>query len=196
MHPEIQQGKPGKCPKCGMPLVKKKPAPVKKTSAKKSVSPTKPETDKMDRENIKSVDNQSIDVKSTTYFCPMHQEIHQDAAGKCPKCGMKLIPAKTKADSKEHNGMDMGKGSKKAGLEGLDMEDNNATMANIKKAKANLGPIKTLPNNAKPRTVRYDLYIADTTVTFGKRPKRAIAVNEQIPQGFEILQYAKIRRKG
>lgn len=32
-----------------------------------------------------------------------------------------------------------------------------------------------------PRTVRYDLYIADTIVTFGKKAKRAIAVNGQIP---------------
>ena len=30
-------------------------------------------------------------------------------------------------------------------------------------------------------TVRYDLYIADTTVTFGKKAKRAIAVNGSIP---------------
>lgn len=31
------------------------------------------------------------------------------------------------------------------------------------------------------QTVRYDLYIADTTVTFGEEPKRAIAVNGTIP---------------
>ena len=31
------------------------------------------------------------------------------------------------------------------------------------------------------KTVRYDLYIADTTVTFGEEPKRAIAVNGTIP---------------
>ncbi|TKC06915.1 multicopper oxidase family protein [Pedobacter frigoris] len=34
---------------------------------------------------------------------------------------------------------------------------------------------------AVARTVRYDLYVADTTVTFGKKSKRAIAVNGQIP---------------
>ncbi len=32
-----------------------------------------------------------------------------------------------------------------------------------------------------PKVVRYDLYIRDTTVTFGNKPKRAIAVNGQIP---------------
>jgi len=31
------------------------------------------------------------------------------------------------------------------------------------------------------KTVRYDLYIADTTVTFGEEPTRAIAVNGTIP---------------
>ncbi|MDQ6763114.1 MAG: multicopper oxidase family protein, partial [Bacteroidota bacterium] len=48
-------------------------------------------------------------------------------------------------------------------------------------AKAHLGNIKTIRNNTPPRIVRYDLYIADTTVTFGKKSKRAIAVNGQIP---------------
>ena len=31
------------------------------------------------------------------------------------------------------------------------------------------------------KTVRYDLYVADTTVTFGEKPTRAIAVNGMIP---------------
>lgn len=33
----------------------------------------------------------------------------------------------------------------------------------------------------KPKVVRYDLYVRDTVVTFGNKPKRAIAVNGQIP---------------
>ncbi|MEO6831504.1 MAG: multicopper oxidase domain-containing protein [Chitinophagaceae bacterium] len=40
---------------------------------------------------------------------------------------------------------------------------------------------KLVENPQQPRTVRYDLYIKDTTVTFGKKSKRAIAVNGQIP---------------
>ena len=43
------------------------------------------------------------------------------------------------------------------------------------------GLIKTILSNVPPRTVRYDLYVADTTVTYGKKSKRAIAVNGQIP---------------
>jgi FtsP/CotA-like multicopper oxidase with cupredoxin domain len=37
------------------------------------------------------------------------------------------------------------------------------------------------PLTSPPRTVRYDLYVADTTVTYGNKPKHAIAVNGQIP---------------
>lgn len=59
--------------------------------------------------------------------------------------------------------------------------EDNPILENIKKAKLNLGPIKTISSKVPPRTVRYDLYVADTTVTYGKKPKRAIAVNGQIP---------------
>jgi len=62
---------------------------------------------------------------------------------------------------------------------GKEMKMDN--MDNMDLPKANLGPIKTITNNTPPRTVRYDLYIRDTIVTFGKKPKRAIAVNGQIP---------------
>ncbi|RBQ05535.1 copper oxidase [Pedobacter miscanthi] len=54
-------------------------------------------------------------------------------------------------------------------------------MDNIKKAKANLGPIKTVTSSVPPTTVRYDLYVTDTTVTYGGKPKHAIAVNGSIP---------------
>lgn len=28
----------------------------------------------------------------TTYTCPMHPGVAQDRPGKCPKCGMQLVP--------------------------------------------------------------------------------------------------------
>jgi hypothetical protein len=30
------------------------------------------------------------------YFCPMHRKIRQPYAGKCPKCGMDLVPEGTR----------------------------------------------------------------------------------------------------
>jgi hypothetical protein len=30
------------------------------------------------------------------YTCPMHPEVKADAASKCPRCGMRLVPQDTK----------------------------------------------------------------------------------------------------
>jgi len=54
-------------------------------------------------------------------------------------------------------------------------------MGNVDMPKANLGVMKTTTDNTPPHSVRYDLYIRDSIVTFGKKAKRAIAVNGQIP---------------
>lgn len=35
--------------------------------------------------------DQKINV-AHVYFCPMHSEIRQENPGKCPKCGMNLLP--------------------------------------------------------------------------------------------------------
>ncbi len=47
--------------------------------------------------------------------------------------------------------------------------------------RADIDSLKTVVNSSPPQTVRYDLTIADTTVTFGEKPTRAIAVNGSIP---------------
>ncbi|ATP55602.1 copper oxidase [Pedobacter ginsengisoli] len=186
MHPEIQSNKPGNCPKCGMKLVvqKVKAAKPKPGAKEKKTDPSKKEG----MENMKIPDKkQDSDepAQKVTYTCPMHPEIHAPKPGNCPKCGMKLVPEKAKAAPTKHDEMQMPmKDAPKDGMEnmeGMQMGDNSATMENIKKAKSNLGPIKTIAFTQPPRTVRYDLYIADTTVTFGKKTKRAIAVNGQIP---------------
>jgi CopA family copper-resistance protein len=69
MHPEVQSNQPGKCPKCGMTLIKK------------TVTQQKPASGQPAQSKI-------------VYTCVMHPEIQQDAPGNCPKCGMKLV-AKT-----------------------------------------------------------------------------------------------------
>jgi CopA family copper-resistance protein len=168
MHPEIHATKPGNCPKCGMTLVKEKPKVIKKPVIKKP-QPVKVEKDTA---KIKSVITEVKDTvkmimhdvqQPVTYTCPMHPEIHADKPGNCPKCGMKLLKEKPKDNSGNSGTMDMPMG-------------NNA---NVSMAKAGL--IKTIVNNTPPRTIRYDLYIKDTIVNFTGKPKRAIAVNGQIP---------------
>ncbi len=182
MHPEIHATKPGNCPKCGMKLVKEKPKVItqpvveKRNEMQMSKDTTKPKSMDMGKKGS---------MQPTTYTCVMHPEIHATQPGNCPKCGMKLIKEKPKtvsstADNKQDE-MQMPKDTSKGkstDMGNMKMDDN---MGNMEMPKANLGPIKTIVNYTPPRTVRYDLYIADTTVTFGKKSKRAISVNGQIP---------------
>ena len=81
MHPEVTSDKPGKCPKCGMDLVKVE----KKSSGKKQG------TDK----GVKKMDS------AKAYTCPM---CHVDAGkpGKCPMCGMDMV--EKPLDMKKHPG--------------------------------------------------------------------------------------------
>jgi hypothetical protein len=40
-----------------------------------------------------------MDKKSaaaTAYICPMHSDVRQDTLGKCPRCGMALVPENTR----------------------------------------------------------------------------------------------------
>lgn len=60
-------------------------------------------------------------------------------------------------------------------------EHNEVKAAAPKNAPLKASDVEALGNNKLPRVVRYDLYVADTTVTFGGKAKRAIAVNGQIP---------------
>jgi CopA family copper-resistance protein len=137
------------------------------------------------------------------YTCPMHPEIHSPKPGNCPKCGMKLVKEQSKqvpkpkpakapvkpaskpaADRKgqEMQNMEMQKGdSKKDTSKGVSMNMDNMRMNTPSEPSFVKIAKKYIVNNDPPRTIRYDLYIADTSVTFGKKTKRAIAVNGQIP---------------
>ena len=165
MHPEIHLPKPGKCPICGMNLIKEKTrAKLKSVTPKsKTVPPAKTKNE-----------------AANAYTCPMHPEIVSDKPGNCPKCGMKLILQDNNAGKVEEVKINMPNSN-----EHLNHDASNTSTgdlnSNISLAKKNLGKIKTIKSNLPPRTVRYDLHIRDTIVMFGKKKKRAIAVNGQIP---------------
>ena len=67
MHPDVKLDKPGKCPQCGMDLVK--------TTAKAGKAGKKSDA-------------------LLSYTCTMHPEVTSDKPGKCPKCGMDLVVKK------------------------------------------------------------------------------------------------------
>ena len=90
MHPEIVQDKPGDCPICGMNL-------VLLTSMQNEGHSNYHKHTKVDK-HIKQEQQTNpviniIEVKGfQKYTCPMHPQIVQDEPGKCPLCGMTLVP--------------------------------------------------------------------------------------------------------
>jgi hypothetical protein len=153
MHPEIHASKPGNCPKCGMKLVKEKV----KTGSKKTSGMRMP---------MKNTAKKADDMDGMK----MGEEKQKSSSGNSGDMAMPM-----KGEDKKSNAMD---GLK---MDGMKMGDNSGAAADVNNAKEHLAPIKTIAASAPPHTVRYDLYIRDTTVMLGKKPKRAIAVNGQIP---------------
>ncbi len=96
MHPEIKSEKSGKCPECGMKLVKGDFYKTYTCAMKECTHPcVHPKPGKCCGQDL----HQTLITKdeiylsarlADEYFCPMHSEVISDAAGKCPKCGMKL----------------------------------------------------------------------------------------------------------
>jgi rubrerythrin len=76
-HSYIHADKPGKCTVCGMTLIPVMASPVMATNSPAvnsgSSSTTKPAAKQL-------------------YTCPMHPDVISDQPGKCPKCGMNLVP--------------------------------------------------------------------------------------------------------
>jgi len=180
MHPEIHAAQPGNCPKCGMKLVKEKPKAASKKVAKPKVAQNKKSNGMANMEM-----GAKPAAKAEVYTCPMHPEIHAAQPGNCPKCGMRLVKEQPKAMNKSGSmNMQMADTAKKdSQMQDMKMEamPMSGGTSDFQAAKKRLGPIKTIAAKYPPRAVRYDLYIADTTVTYGGKPKRAIAVNGSIP---------------
>jgi transcription initiation factor IIE alpha subunit len=103
MHPEVASEKAGKCPKCGMDLVKterKADKTVYICPMHHEIQSDKPgKCPKCGMAFVKQV--QQID--NTVYTCPMHPQIKSDKPGKCPICGMELgINDNTKGEKHNH----------------------------------------------------------------------------------------------
>ncbi len=111
MHPEIVQDKPGNCPKCGMTLVAVQ-AEANTTASHQQDAESKlpsdhaahkiPAGSKENKEVVKA-DLHNGAQSFQRYTCPMHPQIVQDAPGKCPLCGMTLVPFTKSKDGSSHS---------------------------------------------------------------------------------------------
>ncbi len=92
MHPEIVKNEPGSCPKCGMTLV---PVEAKEKEHSHSHHQHTDHKNEASSSHIKHV-IPAVEMQSSQgfrkYTCPMHPQIVQDNPGKCPLCGMWLVP--------------------------------------------------------------------------------------------------------
>lgn len=99
MHPEIIQDKPGNCPKCGMNLVLAK---GKDEEHSDNLHEEKKVVTHSGHEHHTAPAGEKQSLQSLQkYTCPMHPQIVQDGPGKCPLCGMTLVPLKK---SRAHGG--------------------------------------------------------------------------------------------
>lgn len=96
MHPEIRQNGPGECPICGMDLVPEQAPQVNQPQAGRTNPPH-------DHKEVTMHADQP-QTESTVYTCPMHPEVRQNQPGRCPKCGMHLVPAQDEPTTAETGG--------------------------------------------------------------------------------------------
>ena len=129
-----------------------------------------------DMKNMPGMDTSKPEKKQPIiYTCVMHPEIQSSKPGNCPKCGMKLIRKQAKTDKPPIATPTKPEDVNKADTT---VENKNVITAPVEKAGHKIeapGP------EYKPKAVRYDLYVNDTTVNYSGKTKRAIAINGSIP---------------
>jgi rubrerythrin len=90
-HSSVHEDKPGKCPICGMTLIPVMAAP---DAIQQS---TNPPIQNPAQNPAPANTNSPAEIKPVAkqlYTCPMHPEVISEEPGKCPKCGMTLVPVK------------------------------------------------------------------------------------------------------
>lgn len=139
------------------------------------------------------------------YTCTMDPKVHNDKPGSCPICGMDLVKVKGKKPKPKPKPKPAEVPQKASetppppAAEPMPSHENHTPAPMPKDSAApkilektepempeppTAVPAETpnpKPEIEKPRTVRYDLFIRDTTVNFTGKNRRAIAVNGQIP---------------
>ena len=101
MHPEVSQGSPGRCPKCGMFLVPKDQVKAQGHDAhgqaghdrhghSGSVHDTPAAAIPAKAVSGSKYDKVPAGWSGVVYTCPMHPEVRQTEPGACPLCGMGL----------------------------------------------------------------------------------------------------------
>ena len=92
MHPEIVRAEPGRCPLCGMDLV-----PLEQAGGGMGHDGAGDGEPGPAQQGEHGGDARG-------YTCPMHPEIARDAPGRCPICGMDLVPRGEAGDDAQETG--------------------------------------------------------------------------------------------
>ncbi len=106
MHPNYISSHRGDCPICGMSLVPVKDVEQGGKDSDAGGGDSSPK-DGEGKTRIPPASNHRAKTDSKKYICPMHPEVVADEPGKCPKCGMNLVPqSETKEEKKKIPGLE------------------------------------------------------------------------------------------
>ena len=109
-HSEVNNKKPGHCPKCGMKLELSTKEQMKTDVTKNYVCPIHTDVSsnkagkcpKCDNDLVLSPKEKMKMEAVGKYSCSMHPDVTSDNPGKCPKCNMDLVETKKEEHSDHH----------------------------------------------------------------------------------------------